>query len=299
MKANKASRTAQYMALYRALETRRPPKNRLFSDPYAIHFLDKGFQLACRACSILPLESLFYRIIQRRMPGALASGLARTYYIDELLKRTIRAGARQVIILGAGFDTRALRLPILKNVPVIEIDHPDTARSKMNTLKKVLGGALPTHIRYLQTDFGRQGLAELFREQAIDLSIPTTFIWEGMTNYLQREAVGKVFALAGEFPAGSSIIFTYIDKKVLDQPSAFFGAERLLKDLDRIEEKWTCGFAPEELPEFLRPFHLQLVEDKGAEDYRENYIPERTRILKGYEFYRVAMAVRAMDPASK
>jgi len=230
------------------------------------------------------------------MPGALASGLARTIYIDDLLKKTLKAGAQQVIILGAGFDTRALRLPALKNVPVTEIDHPDTARKKMEILKR-LNGSLPANVRYLQIDFNRQSLDELFREQAVDMSIPTTLIWEGVTNYLQREAIAEVFALAGQFPPSTSIIFTYIDKKVLDNPSVFFGAERLLKDLDAIEERWTCGFAPEELADFLQSFHLRLVEDKSAEDYRENYIPERTKLLKGYEFYHVAMAVRVTDQA--
>ena len=284
------------MALYRALETRRPARRRLFTDPYAIHFLDRGFRLGCRAASIQSIGALFYKIIQRRMPGALASGLARTIYIDDLLKKTLKAGAQQVIILGAGFDTRALRLPALKNVPVTEIDHPDTARKKMEILKR-LNGSLPANVRYLQIDFNRQSLDELFREQAVDMSIPTTLIWEGVTNYLQREAIAEVFALAGQFPPSTSIIFTYIDKKVLDNPSVFFGAERLLKDLDAIEERWTCGFAPEELADFLQSFHLRLVEDKSAEDYRENYIPERTKLLKGYEFYHVAMAVRVTDQA--
>jgi len=118
------------------------------------------------------------------------------------------------------------------------------------------------------------------------MSIPTTLIWEGVTNYLQREAIAEVFALAGQFPPAPRSYLTYIDKKVLDNPSVFFGAERLLKDLDAIEERWTCGFAPEELADFLQSFHLRLVEDKSAEDYRENYSDGQAP--EGYEFYHVA-----------
>jgi methyltransferase (TIGR00027 family) len=291
VKANTASKTAQYMALYRALETRRPRNRRLFTDPYAIHFLDKGFRLACRLSAFRPAENLFYRIMQRRIPGALASGLARTRYIDELLENAIGQGARQVIILGAGFDTRSLRLPFLKALPVIEIDHPDTARKKLQLLKKI-APSLPGNTRYLQLDFNLRDLDSLLREQVIDCTIPTVMVWEGVTNYLQKEAIDQTFTFAARFPPESSIIFTYVDQKVLENPSTFFGAERLLKDLSAIGEDWTFGFVPELLPPYLRKFSFQLLEDRGAADYREKYLPERKGILQGYEFYRVALAGR-------
>lgn len=279
------------MALYRAMETRRPPGRRLFTDPYAIHFLDRGFRLACRVAIFPVVERLLYRIIQRRIPGALASGLARTRYIDDLLEKGLQAGGRQVIVLGAGFDTRSLRLQQLRNIPVIEIDHPDTAARKLSRLRGALP-SLPANTRYLPIDFNRQSLEELSAEQGIDRLISTIFIWEGVTNYLQQEAIDQTFTWMGTFPPGSSVLFTYIDKKVLDEPDAFFGAERLLHDLDAIEERWTWGIAPEALPVYLRRSGYVLEEDAGAADYRQRYLPERKNLLKGYEFYRVAMAMR-------
>jgi methyltransferase (TIGR00027 family) len=293
MKANTASRTAQLMALSRALETRRPRSRRLFTDPYAIQFLDSRYRFLCRLSSFPPAEKLMYRIFQKRAPGALSSGLARTRYIDDLLEQTIRDGARQVIILGAGFDTRSLRLDYLRNIPVIEIDHPDTARMKLNILH-----ALPAinNTRYLQVDLNTQDLNDFFTGERIDRTIPTTIIWEGVTNYLQQEAVNKTFAVAGQFAKGSSVIFTYIDKQVLEEPAAFHGAGKLLQDLAEIEERWTFGFDPEELSGYLSRFGLQLIENTPANSYRKKYLPERKSILPGYEFYRVAIA-RKMLPA--
>jgi len=290
MKKDTASKTAQYMALYRALETRRPKGRRLFTDPYAIHFLDRGYRLACRLSAFPPAERLFYYLIQRRIPGALASGLARTRLIDDLLELSIREGARQVIILGAGFDSRNLRLASLQKLPVVEIDHPDTARRKLKILKAHMS-SFPSNTRYLSIDFNQQSLEELFRQQHVDLSVPTALIWEGVTNYLHREAINAVFALAGSMAKGSSVIFTYIDRMVLEYPAAFFGAERLIRDLDDIEERWTFGFCPEELPSYLDSCGMILKEDKGAAEYRQQYLPERKSILKGYEFYRVARAI--------
>ncbi len=274
------------MALYRAMEARRPEGRRLFTDPYAVCFLDGRLRLASYAAGFPFAERLLYGYIQRRIPGALASGLARTRLIDDWLGETM---AQQVIILGAGYDTRNLRLPFLRHLPVIEIDHPDTSRQKLDILTRQLG-RLPANTRYLVTDLDRGNLENFLRQHDIDPGLPTAIIWEGVTNYLQEEAIDAVLDLAGRMAKGSAIIFTYIDKKVLEEPAAFFGAQRLLKDLDKIEERWTFGFHPKELSAWLAEKNLRLIKDLGASEYRQQYLAERKNILKGYEFYRVAMA---------
>jgi methyltransferase (TIGR00027 family) len=289
MKANTASRTAQYMALFRALETKRSSNKKLFNDPYAINFLDKTFKTVCNISSLPFAYNIISKIIQRKIPGALSSGVARTKYIDDLLQYTIDIGSRRVIILGAGFDTRALRLDFLKNISVIEIDHPDTATLKVNILKKMLD-YLPPNVSYLQIDFNTQNLNDLLSKDNIDFDIPTTIIWEGVTNYLTKDAVDKTFSLLKKFTKDSYIIFTYVDKLVLSKPELFFEAEKLLNNLNKIEESWTFGFNPAELSDYLKQFDFKLLEDSGARDYRERYMPERKNISKGYEFYRVAFA---------
>jgi methyltransferase (TIGR00027 family) len=287
MKTGKASRTAQYMALFRALETNRDPGDRLFTDPYARHFLDSGLKLATMAFKIPLFRKFIGRTINKKIPGAFSSGLARTKYIDDLVQKTINNGSRQVVILGAGFDTRALRLDFLRSVPVIEIDHPDTSRFKIETFKKKFGN-LPDNIAYYQIDFNKQSLDGLAKLHHFDFTKPTTIIWEGVTNYLTSEAVGLTFSFIARFPKGSHVIFTYVHQHVLDKPGLFEGGEKLLSDLENIEERWTFGLLPEQLPEYLKKFGFTLREDLGATDYRNKYIPGRSE--KGYEFYRVAMA---------
>jgi len=286
MKHNTPSKTAQYMALYRAMETRRPENRRLFTDPYAACFLDGRLRLVSYAAGFPFAERWLYNAIQRRIPGALAAGLARTRLIDDWLQLTT---AQQIIVLGAGFDTRSLRLKGLQHLPFIEIDHPDTSRRKLHVLTHRLG-KLPENTRYLSIDFNHQRLEDLLDQQGVDIGIPTVLIWEGVTNYLQQAAVDAVFDLTARMAKGSTIIFTYIDKKVLEEPAIFFGAQRLLKDLDEIEERWTFGFHPDELPAYLAARKIRLVKDLGAADYRDKYLSGRKNILKGYEFYRVAMA---------
>lgn len=289
MKRNKTSRTAQYMALFRALETERDSNDKLFSDPYAIHFLDVKLRFAARMSKYSIIRKYISNKIQKKIPGAFSSGIARTKYIDDLLKQTISNGVKQVIILGAGFDTRALRLDFLESVPVIEIDHPNTSNFKSATYQNSIG-SLPENITFYQIDFNKQSLDELAIEHNFYFSNPTTIIWEGVTNYLTEAAIKRTFAFISNFPKDSYVIFTYVHKKILENPGSFLGGKKLLKDLEKLEEKWTFGFLPEELPDYLKQFNLIVLEDKGALEYRKSYLPNRPE--KGYEFYRVAMAIK-------
>jgi methyltransferase (TIGR00027 family) len=260
----------------------------LFTDNYAIIFLDNGLKTAVKISGLPIIGSLVPKIIHNKAFGALSSGTARTKFIDDLLLQTIQNGVQQVLILGAGFDTRALRLDYLKNISVIEIDHPDTSKFKLEKLKTT--GQLPNNISYLQLDFNKESLDDLAQKNKIDFSKPTTIIWEGVTNYLTQEAIDNTFEFAKRFLVNSFIIFTYIHKQVLESPNSFAGTEKLFENLEQNEEHWTFGFLPSELPSYLQQFGLTLLDDKGAAEYREKYISERKGLLNGYEFYRVAFA---------
>jgi methyltransferase (TIGR00027 family) len=289
MKENTASRTAQYMALFRALESTLPHRRRLFNDVYAISFLDSGLKLAAFVSSIPLIGSIIPLIVQNKSAGAMSAGIARTKFIDDLLEGIVRKGINQVVILGAGFDTRAQRLPFLKNVAVIEIDHPDTSAFKVSKLKETLPD-LPANVRYLQIDFNKQTLGELALKSKIDLNIPTVYIWEGVTNYLPKEAIDKTFSFVQKSAKGSSIIFTYINKKVLENPAAYRGVDKVKKYLEDSDERWQYGFNPEEMPAYLNNFGLVLKSDSGAEEFRTKYMGDRKNWNWGYEFYRVAVA---------
>lgn len=289
MKAEKTSRTAQYMAFFRALETQRTITDRLFSDPYAIHFLDSKLRLAVHLSKYHIVSKYISNTINKKIPGAFSSGIARTKYIDELLQKAVSNGAKQVILLGAGFDTRAVRLDFLKTIPVIEIDHPNTSNFKAEIYQNRIG-KIPENVRFLQIDFNKQSLDQLAIQNNLDFSKPTVVIWEGVTNYLTEEAVKSTFSFISEFTPNSSVIFTYVHKDILDNPESFLGGKKLLDDLEKLEEHWTFGFKPDELSHYLNQFGLQLLEDLGADEYRCKFLPNRSE--KGYEFYRTVFAVK-------
>src|SRR6185436_3328813 len=112
------SRTARYVAFYRALESierRRPP---LFHDPFATAFVPPNLQAALRVARVPFAHRLLSRYADRRAPGARTSAIARTRFIDDVVRARLDAGVRQLVILGAGFDCRAHRLPELVDTKV-------------------------------------------------------------------------------------------------------------------------------------------------------------------------------------
>src|SRR6185436_13828332 len=102
--------------LFRALETARG-RDRVFDDPLAVRFLQGGYRVLARAAQIGFVGRWLEKYIDRRWPGPRPSAVARTRLIDDLVVEALGQGARQVLLLGAGYDSRAYRLPGISRVP--------------------------------------------------------------------------------------------------------------------------------------------------------------------------------------
>jgi methyltransferase (TIGR00027 family) len=291
MKEHSASRTAEYMALFRALESsRRPPRARLFEDPFAYRFLRPSLRTVVRLSRLPVGSAAVARFIDWRWPGARASGIARTRLIDEALTDALREGVSQVVILGSGFDCRAYRLRRIEEARVFEIDHPATLAAKKDVLKQMLGG-LPSHVAFVEVDFNRQELAAVIESSGFDRHAPTFFVWEGVTNYLTEGAVDSTLRyLATAGAPGSRLLFTYIHRGVLHGIDAFEAAHKSASAVKRVGEPWTFGIDPAELPAFLAERGLELIEDVGSVEYRGRYMKPTGPHMRGYEFYRAALA---------
>lgn len=289
MKSGVASRTAETMALFRALETARPAEDRLFDDRLATLFLRPTLRTVVGLSRRHGVGSLVPRCIDFVWPGARSSGIARTRFIDDLLRAELRDGVGQIVILGAGFDCRAYRLPEIERTRVFEVDHPDTSRDKQRQLVQALG-AMPAHVSFVATDFNRDRLEPALAASGYDSAQRACFIWEGVTNYLTADAVDLMFRWFGTKPIGSSVIFTYVHRRVLTHPDAFPGAQRVLRTTARLGEPWTFGLDPTEVGAYLSTRGLTLASDTGATEYRARYLAGRAGARHGYEFYRVALA---------
>jgi methyltransferase (TIGR00027 family) len=147
------------MAFYRALESAHSRSKRLFTDPFAIHFLRPSLRRAATLSKIPYLGAAVGWYADRRAPGARTSAIARTRLIDDLVSQALQEGIRQLVLLGAGFDCRIYRLPEICHAAAFEVDHPATLAAKRSRLLRILA-KLPANVRFVEIDFDRQQLAE-------------------------------------------------------------------------------------------------------------------------------------------
>ena len=288
MRAGRASRTAEYNAAFRALESARPPAVRVLHDPYSNRLLPLDLRLLHRASALPLVRRGLTAFVDRRWPGMRSSVVARTRLIDDWLSESIRDDRDQVVMLGAGLDTRAWRLPALARTTVYEVDHPSTSAAKQQRLAR--WHADLRRVRFVQVDFDRESLPERPAEAGLDVNRRTIVVWDGVTNYLQPDAVDSVIRWVGSLAGTSQFIFTYVHADVLDGSAPFAGVEHLRRTLQRSGEPWTFGLRPEAVAGYLAERGLRLNADQGAADYRPKVMGEAARRIVGYEFYHVAWA---------
>ncbi|MEU6343198.1 SAM-dependent methyltransferase [Streptomyces sp. NPDC046977] len=288
---NTPSRTAQHVALFRALESvRRGP--RLFTDPYAASSLGRGYRLAVALARRSGLANALERRIDRHWPaGPRASAVVRTRLIDDLVRDALAHDARQLVLLGAGYDSRAFRLDAARTATVFEVDHPATQAVK-RTLVTTWAEAGHPHddIRFVPADLMRQDLGEALRRAGLR-DEPAVVVWEGVTNYLDEPSVHTTLtALAATTAPGSRIVFTYMDRRALDGTGGFAGVEAWAASVRAAGEPFTFGFLPGELPGYLAARGLALTLDLSARDAAERYLEPLGRHEPAAPFYRIAQA---------
>jgi methyltransferase (TIGR00027 family) len=287
MRGHEVSRTAEFMAVFRASEHGRAESSRAFADPLAAALLPGELRLAAGLFKVRPTAALLNAYIDRRWPGARTSGIARTRLIDDWIGQA--AGEiDQVVLLGAGFDTRAWRLDAIASARIFEVDHPNTAAVKQARLRSAHADL--RKVTFVNVDFEKDDFDQLLRAAGFDATRPAIVVWEGVSQYLTGEAVCGVIRWAGKLAPSSRFIFTYVHEGVLDGSVAFAGADKITAKVDGSGEPWRFGLLPEQLPAFLRERGLTLLSDLGADDYRARVMGAESRHMQGYSFYHTVLA---------
>lgn len=289
MKTGRSSRTAEHNALFRALESSVPDSERLFVDPLARSFLTWPLSMVGLLAEAPGGGRLARTVIDRRWPGVRTSVVARTRLIDETLSALNSNQLGQLVVLGAGFDSRPYRLPRLEEVSVFEVDHPDTQLVKRAALSRSLR-TLPGNVTFIASDFNLRQLGTDMEASGYRPSLPTVFLWEGVSNYLSEDAVDAMLRWCAQAATGSSLLFTYIHSDVLTHPEAFVGADRLFASLERADEQLTFGMDPDAMADYLNRRGFVREWDVGASEYRTRYFGGKAQAIVGHEFYRVALA---------
>ncbi|HEX7838086.1 MAG TPA: SAM-dependent methyltransferase [Kofleriaceae bacterium] len=290
MRDDAPSRTAQWVAAARGMGRLLPDGVRLADDPYGLAFSSPGIaRLVDRTRDSRPdrAEAI------ARVPGLslwIVYMQVRTRLIDDAVRDFVAGGGHQIVLLGAGYDCRALRLPELAGAQVLEVDHPATQAHKRSVLER-LGAASPA--RYLAWDFETHPMDDLpsaLADAGHDAAAPTLTIWEGVTMYLTEVAIdASLRAIASWSAPGSALALTYMTRTRLQRSLAVRAVRAVV---DRLGEPFRFGWEPDELPDYLSGRGFALASDVSTVDAAHRLLPP-AYAAQIVQTDRVAIARRA------
>jgi methyltransferase (TIGR00027 family) len=268
MDRNESYKTAYVAAYARLIEQYEPKETRLFNDSFVKNFFSNYLSFIMKFTIVRKLLISMYNATST---GLFGLQVCRTKYIDERLKEAMDNGIEQVVILGAGFDTRLYRIPDINRMRGFEVDLSIIQDKKKMIIKKYLG-KLPNNVVYTPIDFNIQTLDEVLAIKELDFSKPIFFIWEGVTQYITKEAISNTLKFISKASFGSAVVFTYALESVVDGTTNIMGAEVLTTLFKIGEQAWRFGLNPSEINNFIKEYNLELIEDVGSSYYQENYL---------------------------
>ncbi len=264
----KASSTAGYTCFSRACATREKDERLRGPDNMAEIFLPAF------AVVILNIPFLRKAFMGKIAPsGIYEYVLARTKLFDDVFLEELGKKVSQIIILGAGMDTRALRFTD-KNIgtKIIELDIEKTQHPKIEILKRK-HVELPDELIFAPIDFNNQSLQDVLMKAGFKKNKPTLFLWEGVTMYLDAQAVDRTLAFIREnSKIGSAVVFDYIYASVLRRENKLYGEEEIFNRVSSAGEGWTFGIEAGEIEKFLAERGFKMKSHYTSFDLEEKYL---------------------------
>ncbi len=262
------SQTAAFVAAWRALGDCLPQEVRLCHDPLGWSFSPTIVS------SLRPVATRFPATLGRALLATPLKRLLlwiqlRTRAIDDIVTTFYRGGGRQIVILGAGYDSRATRMAAdLAGARFFEVDHPTTQANKGAILEAMRVEANASCVPW---DLERDSIEELpskLKAQGLDASQPTLTIWEGVIPYLTEDAVGATLSAVRAFGGErSQVVLHYIERRRIESRTIWHFAA------SRFGEPLRFGWNPAALPGWLRSRGFELVSDRDDDDLARELFP--------------------------
>jgi methyltransferase (TIGR00027 family) len=269
-----------------------PEEKRVIIDKLAFKILPRGQRAVIWLKSKLLTGTYMVNWMEREFPGLWGSILCRKRYIDEKISEVVNGAQGDAVInLGAGFDTRAFRLPVLSGFPVWELDQPENIVTKWSRLNRIFSD-VPPHVKLVPIDFNREELDEVLSSAGYSNHDRTFFIWEGVSQYLTESGVRKTFDFLSRAAAGSRLVFTYVRRDFIEGKS-FYGLESLYQRMVRKNRTWLFGINPDGVSDFLNEYGWRVLEHLGYDDLVKRYVEPTGRELTSMPIERIVYAEKA------
>jgi methyltransferase (TIGR00027 family) len=300
-----ASRTALGVSLVRAVHARTDP-DPVIVDDWGERLVPAWARDAFIEMALAQLAPEERARIQERAPETILAQyfprqdmygnvVMRARWAEDALADAVADGVRQYVILGAGFDSFALRRPAFaEGLDIIEVDHPATQDLKREQLRAT-GIGEPAGVRFIAADFTRETLGEVLSRAGLDREKRVFFSWLGVVSYLTREENHASLRAMAECAPGSLVAFSYLNQSIFapniaaDRPEGetMSYAAGIVRKLG---EPFVSGFDPDLLPDELDTLGWELIEDLNGPGLAERYGRVGARALPTATASRFALA---------
>lgn len=272
-----------------AIEQYFKEEQRGVQDDIAERILPIGMKIFVKTMKCGFMRKWMVSSSEKSLPGIWAGMICRKRYFDDKVIE-LKDDVESIVNLGAGYDTRFMRLSGLDRLKLYEVDQPNNINNKVKLLKKRLG-SLTHNIEYVAVDFDHQNTLDCLVDNGFDSNRPTLFLLEGVTQYLTEEGFLDILNMISMTPEGSGLVFTYVLRDLIEGKS-MYGWEKGYQKFVEKDKLWLLGYSPDELSDLLSKYGMKLVEDKSFEDLAPKYIEKLNRNLASTVIERVAYAVR-------
>jgi len=219
--------------------------------------------------------------------------IARTKYIDDVFKNAIDNNFDQILIFGAGFDSRGIRFTCdSSKTKIFELDAPPTQKAKIKQYKN-RRIEIPDNLIFIPIDFEKETLVQKLSDAGFMKGKKSLFIMEGLLMYLQKNSVDETFKIIGEYAGkGSVVVFDYIHLSVLQYNNEFYGQNEIIKMVSDANEMWAFGLEKDKTSDFLERYKLKLKDNKDSKDLEDKYFKDSNGVVtsKINETHCIAMA---------
>jgi len=294
------SRTALVTSLMRALHSRTDPSP-LLNDPWGDRLVPEverermiqrilaRMESDARARAMRAPDSVLddFLLSNAAFPGVVL----RSRYAEDALREATIKGLRQYVLIGAGFDSFALRRPPFSDVlRIFEIDHPATQALKIQRIKEC-GIPLPQSVHFIAADLAKEDLAAVLARSPFRMDEAAFFSWLGVTVYLTRKAnLATLRAVATCGAQGSELVFTYVDQSEFAPDRSQYTHNENAKAVAAIGEPWISGFDPSEIINDLTSVGLELVENLDGKAMWDRYRRANTTLGEPPASLHIALA---------
>jgi methyltransferase (TIGR00027 family) len=268
-----------------AAEQYLPASRRIVDDPLALRMLPWGARAFVRCLRPGFARRWIIGASESSNPGIWGGLLCRKRYIDEALLASLE-DIDAVVSLGAGFDSRCLRLPGISGLPVWEVDQAGNIGLKAERLRRVLG-AVPENLRFVPVDFDRESLSAALLRHGFSTGHRAFFVWEAVSQYLSESAARATFAFLSGAATGSRLAFTYVRREFLQGKESFGWASGYRRFV--ASGLWQFGMTPKSCSVLLDGCGWRIIEDVAHSDLVSRYIAP-TGTLSATSVERVVLA---------